>query len=498
MNRGKRLAVAIVAAAGMAGCAAADRQNPWDASSATVFVRFAATQPQCALSDSGEAQQKLALVSSEPPGGMDADLEPLPPFQEECPARHTFLWGGPFTGQEVTYASVPLAPGNYSFGFFDHDAGKAYQGSIDVQYGDDGVFESLMEWRDTLQEQRNLLGFNHKIRGRFASSDDKHFKKFVKELRTIEHLEQKIDKQVKRELRKEQAQQEHRMAHLIGADILMMPGKSDFVRCSTQPTFTKSELESIQEGHAMTKAIFVADSKRTEEKLRRVNELWGVLDRRREVLRAELNRLRNMKRFLRITDHIYHHGNRHVANERRLQRVAGMLNRLDQRLADQRKYRYALLFAQAFFAEDESRQAFHAEEAKDRRKLTVLHEELKGIDARYEVASEGGWRRVALERDRQRCAAAIEDVERWIDRIGDFEEALRNLKDSTSIIHREGSTCVFAMVIDPSKASHLVDAEVRGSLMTIRLQATDSLYVPPSSQVAMAPNPTTDAAGAGN
>ncbi|MHC5109298.1 MAG: hypothetical protein ACYTHJ_05415 [Planctomycetota bacterium] len=381
----------------------------------------------------------------------------------------------------MTHSAVPLSPGGYSFAMFNTDETVAYQGWIDVTKPTDNVIDILKEWRDTVGEQKQWAGFDAMINDHFASTDDKHFKAFMKKIHEIERLERRIDDQVKWEIFWAEQEQEKNANQqpAVNADVLLMPGGHNYFTTSTASTFSEVELASVRSGDPVTKLLFVADPDQTREKLTRVNELWMVLQGRRAVLAQEYKRLEGRKRYFSITDHIYDHNKKFVKNEKRLQNVGVMLERLDNRMVTLRNHRHALQFTAALFSPGEDNSAFNDEVSALNRELVVLQQQKARVDAQFDGTPEDSCVRVALERKRQKFVGAIEDVQRQLGRLNETTMALAKLRESTNVIHRENSLRVLATVVGSDVPAHLANALGRECLMSVRLQNADSMFVPP-------------------
>lgn len=452
---------------------------------AEVCVRFVAPPEPTQLANDGGYGAEARLVVDESYSGFADETCRAGMSAHDSSPYHVALWGGPFCGQDVTYNTVPLTPGPYVFGLFDQERATAYQGWINVNYGDDDILNVLTEWRDTVSEQKQWLGFENKIQGKLSSRDARDFKRFTKELRSIKHLERRLDKAVKAEKCARMADRTRRSDVISDMQVLLMPGTVDFFRPFTRPAFREAELASVRSGGALTKVVLVADYAKSLNKWRRVTDLREDLLRYRSVLREEVQRLEKRKRYYAITDHLYHHDKQFVENERCLQEARGMIRDLDHKTADLRKRGRALMFIAGLFVPDDAFGAFDEEERALRRDRIVLEEEKNRIDQRFADTPEQGCRRVSLERNRQNVIAAIRAID---DDIGQTEEArvaLTSLRESTDIIHRHGTARILtATLFDDGVPSHLADAIERESLMTVRLQTTDSLYTPPETDVA--------------
>lgn len=478
MNRSAVLSGLAAIGLGVIGCSTANSANTWAAHHARVSVRFATPGAISAFAMATPENAEAMLVADSVAGEDSAIWCEHGLNSDAFPSQHAVLWGGPFSGNDVTYASVPLTPGSYTFALFDHEEGAAYQGWIDVHRGGDGLIELLTEWRDTVSEQREWSGFERKIRGDFTSIDDAPFRDFMKELRRIERLERKIDFAVRKEIKKASRNHTGENSPAISADVLLMPGHANFFRSSTQPTFSQAELAAARAGEPVTKVVFVADPTKAAEKLRRVDQVWSSLQRRQNVVTVELNRLKKRHRFYTMTDHLYDHGVKFTKNAQRLQHVEGMADQLDRRMASLNEQRHALLLVHALFSTDPEFDAFGKEEARLLRRRIVGQEEKHQIDLKFDASPENSCRRVSLERQRQRVAARLVDLDERIQRIDNVQVALGQMRNSSSVIHRQGTARVLATLVSAEMPTHLAQAIQRESLMTVRLQSAPTMFVP--------------------
>ena len=385
---------------------------------------------------------------------------------------HAVLWGGKYTGEDVTYDSTPLAPGQYMFGMYDENNGTAYQGWINVNNGGDDYLDLLREWRDTVHAQKVWLGYDTKLSGKFASTDPAHFSWFSKQVRNIKRLENRINNAIEAE-----KWNRVRMAEKFGklfehTDVLLTPSAFDFSHPSTMPAFVVEELDRVRDGYPMTKIITVADYEMSVDRLKHVNDLRNDLEGNRAVFEEEIKRLQRRKNYYTVTDHLYKHDKAFVENERRLQDAVAMINRIDRQLDEHRERTYALAFLAGMFAPDVAREIFDDEEQKLQRDRVVLQERKRQIDLRFDRLPEDSTRRIDVERDRQVIASAIDNVDKRINETSNARVALNTLHDSCAVIHRQGTARVLtASIVDGSLPAYVVDALERDALMTIRLQS---------------------------
>ena len=126
MNRNALLSCLTAMGLGVIGCSTAYRASNWDVHHPKVSVRFASPGATAAFAvatpETGEA---LLAVDSVAAGDFAIQCE-HGLNSDAFASQHAVLWGGPFAGEDVTYASVPLTPGSYTFAGFYHEEGAAY------------------------------------------------------------------------------------------------------------------------------------------------------------------------------------------------------------------------------------------------------------------------------------------------------------------------------------------------------------------------------------
>ncbi|MFQ5493827.1 MAG: hypothetical protein ACE5EX_00435 [Phycisphaerae bacterium] len=472
MTRAKYLTALAVVTAAAAGCSGSKRQSivAMKPDFAHLTVRFVAPQ-EADVTTTEVGQSVHARLASVDPGGGFASPT-MSPF-------HAVLWGGPFNGDNVTFAAMPLEPGPYVFGLFDQDHDAVYQGWMNVNKTGDDTLNLLREWREVVREEQQWLGFEQEIRGTFASRNPKELNVFMKQLRSIQDMEHRLDKAIKAEERDMAKRMKQRNDIVNEAEVLLMPGESQFFRPSTQPTFREAELDAIRGGQPVTKVVMVADYDRSMAKVRRVAMLRRDLQRGRTVAMEEVNRLRRLKGLYGLTDHLYHHDKKFVQTERRLQEGMAMIDRIDQRIDDAERRLHALMFVSGLFAPDASFDAFDAEQRSLQRERVVVERQKRRVDQRIDQLPETSRKRVALERERQTAIGAMEAIDAQIQQLNGARVALNKLRNSTQIIHRFGPAYVLAAsMFDRGMPAYLASAIENEALLTVRLQTTDSLFTP--------------------
>jgi len=406
-----------------------------------------------------------------------------PTTQDPPTPCHVVLWGGPFYGEEVTYRPTRLTAGPYMFGMFDPDRGSAFQGWLAVNNGGDDVLSALNQWRDTVREQQDWLGYEYKTSGKFKCTNHNHFAQFTQEIKSLRNLEAKIQQTIAAEFNYRRQTQWEWNQVLSDAEVLLMPGQVNFFSPSTKPAFSEEEISNLRDGQALTKVVLVGNFERSFEKLNRILDLQDELYRNRSIFTEEAQRLENRRHYLRLTSHLYQYNDKcFVENEQRFQQARGMIAKIDRQLEDYRRQCHALLFVTGLFAPDETFDAFDRQKAALARERVVLNEQKRQLDWQYNQASENSHRRIFVERQRQNVVAEIDKIDNQLGKIDETRVAVNKLRENTDVIHRHGPAQVLAATFVGEEIPALfVNAVERESLMTVRLESADSMFAPGSS-----------------
>jgi hypothetical protein len=460
------------------GCGPAHKSwAPWSypGDQAKVTVRFVAPPEDTRVAE-WTVQRSAKLVSDPAPCNRNAGGFATEDADGDPGSQHVVLWGGQFEGEDVSQGAAELASGSYMFGYFDPDRGAAYQGWIAVNNGGDDVLSALHQWRDSVHEQEEWLAYESKITGKYSSRDPNDFNQFAKQLKSLRQLGAKIEAAIHAETN-DRARMNSEWNQTLGeAEVQLMPGPSHFPQRTTLAAFQDSELSTAKRGQAVTKVVFAGDFARSMEKMDRLAELREEMYRCRSVFGEEVKRLQNRRDYYRITSHLYDHGVQFVENERKMQRVRGLVAQIDKQLTENRRRGHALMFVAGLFSPDEADAAFDREQSALHRDRIVLAEQQRQLDARFNNTSPDNERRVSLERQRQDLMAQIEDIDTQLGQVGKARFAVAKLRGSTGIIHRKGPATVLATsLMDDQLPARLADAIERESMMTIRLQAAEGL-----------------------
>ncbi len=459
---------------------------------ASVGVRFVmATEPERFTDAEGTVETQF--VADQPYSGVGGEGFTGGATEPELDAYHVALWGGPFEGQNVTYHIASLTPGPYTFAFFDRDHGDMMQGWLEVRSTGSGILDTLYQWRNNIPQQKQQLAYDFKISERMKADNPVVFESFARRLRALEELEQRIGVSITSEL-EAQSTRFHKVRDLLHqADILILPGEDTFFRPTTRPALTKEDLTAVRAGGVVSKMVLVADHHDAGWKLRRVNELYGDLTRYRQVLKEEVDRFERRKGMFLLTDHLHNHDRRFVENEMHLQRTLGLIDRVNEQIVDLQGRRTGLAFVTGLFSPSGAVSALDNEERELLRELAVLETEKRHVDWLLNEVDDGSVRRVALERKRQSAIAAIEQGIGQIEKLGEARTILATMTKETDVIHRQGDTrlltTTFLRKNMPFDLRRAVEEE---SMMTVRLQTGDNVFVPTGTAVTTArQGPTT-------
>ncbi len=473
MKFGKTLAVATASLMLVSGCSMHSHfagHNHGRNNQATVTVRIVAPPAPAQLTNFNGSHGNASLVADQ---AYNPFATPgMSPF-------HAVIWGGAYDGQEFTHTPAPLTPGDYTFGVFDQENDATYQGWMTVNNSTDSVLNILHDWRNTIRDEKEWLGFGNKMTGNFSSHDHADFKGFQQELQSLNKLERRIERAMQEEVRAKARRQRYRQEFANETEVLLIPGSSGIFTTSTQSAFSNAEISNIRTGQAMTKVIMVADHAKAVEKLNRINNMRQDLNGCRTILTEQINRLQRRKGLYTLTDHLYNHDQRFIENEMRMQRAQTMVSRINQQMTDYRQQCHALMFVAGLFSTDGSFDAFRDEENALQRERVVLMEQKRQVDMRFERTAPLSANRIVYERQRQNIIAALEGIDNDNSSISSARVALNQLRSTTDIIHRqENARIMTATIFDGAMPTSLADAIANESLMTVRLQGTNAMHTP--------------------
>lgn len=396
-------------------------------------------------------------------------------------AKHVALWGGPFSGRNVTYSLTPLEPGDYTFALLDQDEAKAVQGWIHVTTTGTELVDVLRKWRNDIPEQKQWLAYDFELQNNLQIRDARVFKSFARQLRAFDQLERELDGAIGREMQTQAHSRMRTGGFLHNTEVLLLPGDNSFFRPTTQSAFSQKELDSVRSGDAVSKIVLVADYAKAEWKLRHVHRLADDFQRCKAVFTEEAQRLARRKRYYMLTDHLYHHDRKFVENEMHLQHCLATIDRLNEQIGELRGRRMGLAFVTELFAPDGSFQVLNDEKSDLGREQKVLEAKMHRLNQLFEQANEDSSRRVTIEQDRQWVHRAMEGLNTELARLDEAQNALQTLKDSSRVIHRQGDYRLLASsFVDQNIPFFIRQTIEREALMSIRLQAADNVLVPTS------------------
>ena len=396
-------------------------------------------------------------------------------------SRHVALWGGSFSGRNVTYSLTPLQPGDYTFALLDQDKAKAVQGWIHVTTTGTELVDVLRKWRNDIPKQKQGLAYDFELQNNRRIRNAQVFKSFARQLRAFDQLQRELEGAIDREMQTQAHARMRTGGFLHNTEVLLLPGDNSFFRPTTQSAFTQQELDRVRSGDAASKIVLVADYAKADWKLRHIHRLADDFQRCKAVFTEEAQRLARRKRYYMLTDHLYHHDRKFVQNEMHLQHCLATIDRLNEQIAELRGRRMGLAFVTELFAPDGSFQVLNDEKSDLRREQKVLEAKMHRLTRLFQQANEDSSRRVTIEQDRQWVHRAMEGLNTELARLDEAQDALRTLRDSSRVIHRQGDyRLLAASFVDQNIPFFIRQTIEREALMSIRLQAADNVLVPTS------------------
>ena len=440
-----------------------------------VAVRFARPVEPFINADPNDYDAHLVAFNSDELSAEELSFEGEP----ETAPFHVTLWGGKYNGQEVTHENATLDPGHYTFAFWGNDRAAAVQGWMRVNSADSDLVDVLRKWRASLPVQKKKLAYEFEVYGKLAKNDPALFRSFKKQLRAVDRLQRQIDGVIARELKRSDKSRRRREELIDHAVVQLLPGDTGLFTPTTDPAFRNEDLATVRQGQTVTKLLLVADYEELQWKLQLVNQVGRSLQACKNVLREEVDRLERRKRLLNITDHLNKNDHQFTRNEYNLQQTLVTIGDLNDRIASLREKRVALAFVSELVAPDSSFAPLDDEQRDLMQERVVLEAERARLDTLFAQAAQWGSKRVHLERRRQRALRALEATDAQLEILSDARIAIASLKSSSEIIHRHGgSRLLAASFVGNDIPFRVKEAIEREALMSVRLEAADSLYVP--------------------
>jgi len=392
---------------------------------------------------------------------------------------HVALWGGNFNGQDVTFTAANLNPGHYTFGYWNQDESTAFKGWVRVNSCGNDLVSTLRRWKDQIPKQKNAIAYDFELKGHVTGRDTEPFKSFAKQMRAFDRLQRQIDNAINNELRIQNEMNKQQFTFLNNTEVLLLPGGGDMFHPTTMPAFNEKDLKTVKNGGVMSKLLMVADWENAQARLRQVNRLCNELTACRATLMEEVDRLERRKRFLTITDHIYHHDNKFVQNEMQLQQTLAGIDQLEEQINEMRQRRLALAFTTELVAPDRNFKPLDEEQRDLEQERVVLEAKKQWLDKMFEDTDAKAPRRIALERQRQRVIRAIETADKQFNTLAKAKNIMNQMKNETLVIHRDGDTRLIAATFVSPDAPFLIrDAIESEAMMAVRLQVSDDNLTP--------------------
>ncbi len=425
----------------------------------------------------GNTDATLASVNPSDGSAMPEGFEH--PTGAEGVPHHVALWGGTFNGNDMTHGVASLTPGSYTFAYVDREHDAFMQGWLDVNGRGFDLLDVLYGWQESIPQQKHQLAFDLDLRGAPNSADGEVFNQFATQLQAYDRLERSIDQTIQSELRARTSRTNGWNHFLSGAEVLIMPGGEPVFQATTRPAISRAELASLNEGDSLTKIVLVADYDEAQWKMRRVDSLYNELSRTYTLFGEVADRLERRKGLFLMTDHLYNNDKKFVRNERWLQQTVGAMQQLDQQMSDLRDRRVALAFISELIAPGTQAGALVREQDRLFRERTQFQTEKRQIDTLFADSSPESPMRISLERSRQRLKESLASIDRQLDDLNEARETVASMAESTEILHRQGDTRMLAATfVGETLPFKLRMAVQRESLMTVRVQASQNVFVP--------------------
>ncbi|MCO6437415.1 MAG: hypothetical protein J5J06_10040 [Phycisphaerae bacterium] len=386
---------------------------------------------------------------------------------------HVVLWGKNINGQDVTFTSAPLEPGPYIFRFFDVDDGDIWQGWLSINHTN-GLLDTYRQWRDGVRDYKQWLGYEAGVAGKFDSGDAGDFRQFQKQVRELDRLENRINRAIAQEAA-EQAQFQTALTESFSfADVLLMPGGTEPFFPTTNPTFNNQDLNLVRSGQPVTKVVLAADYDQTMGKLQRLNDLRSDLLGIRNVLQEEAKRLVRRKNYFTVTDHLYHHNQRFVTNEIRLQRTLAQIDRLNDQVADCRERAIGLAFVAEMLTPNDNFNVLDQVKSELDRERVVFDTEMQRLDSLYNRSKVTSANRVALQGERQQTQAMLQNLDQQADAINRAKGTLTTLAKNSTVIFQHGPTrLVSATMVNDNVPVQVANALQQECVLSVRLDHVD-------------------------
>lgn len=438
-----------------------------------VAVRFAVA-PHPRLFTEGQPDNKGLARSPGYNGFVEptANRPPATPF-------HVALWGGPFEGKDVTHGVTFLTSGTYTFAFLDRTRNDMMQGWVAVRDEGSDLVTYMQRWLKGVEHMKQQLAYDFEISGEMGAADQRTLDAFQEQLKALDNLSQRLEKAVEAELHSHSRHWRQVRDVFRSAEIRVIPGREEVFRPATKAAFTQLDMQEVRSGHPVSKIILVADYENARWKLERINALYDDLMRCKRVAEQQADWLERRKGLFLLTDHLHDKGEKYVENEMRLQYTLGMIDRFEKRMYDLRERRMALAFISELVAPNRAFSSLDQEEQQCLHELTVLGVELNRLNRLFEETDENSKQRVTIERNRRRVLVTMEKLEGQIGTLNETRETLLAMAKSTNVIHRAGDDrLITATFLAEELPFHVRRAVEQESIMTVRMEATENLFVP--------------------
>ncbi len=436
-----------------------------------VSVRFVPWSEAAFLDDATRAQ----LTSSAADSSMSADWTP---YDSSVPYHQVNLWGGQFKGGDVTLVSTPLEPGHYTFVSVDGETEPFVQGWVQVRNQGFGFLDTLRRWQHEIPQKKEWVAFQFEQEGGAKRCDNFEFAQWHKQIKALEKLERRIASAIKHE-EAWQMKSWNRQQHFVNeAELLILPGESLFARPTTLSAFNEADIAQVMSGEHVSKAIQVTNYDDVRMQIDFLNRLHSDWRACRNVMTEETDRLEQRKRFMMITDHVYNHGKRFVYNESRLQSALSTIEFVDAEMKALREQQLAIAFAAEVAMPDAWTYVFDNIQHDIEDQQAYTQAKLDRVEMLSNNLDEGSPKRVALHRQMQRYTRQMVLFEDQESQVQQTRVAVHEARNTSEILHRQGDSVMLTAIGQSSLPFHVHRALESDSLMTVRLQASQSMFAP--------------------
>ncbi len=447
-----------------------------------VSVRFGSPPNDIAFAE-GSFDSQTQLVADDAVATDDplAEAEDDATFEGFGTMRVT-MEGEPYNGTDVTETVLKLEPGVYRFSLTEYGFDTPMQGTIQVNPAEGDLVDMFQRWKANIPESKKRLAYRFELDGKTERANKGLLRSLLGQIRAYDSFERQLDDAIQHEARLTEQDRERTHSLLDDAIVHVFADGQPVTGIATRAAFDSHDFDQVRSGESVTKMLLVVDYRDIQMKLELIDQLGRNLQRCRNAARDEARRLEGRKQLYSL---IFKSHDEYLQNEEHLQQALEAVDRLDAQLANLRERRLALAYAGALVAPEQSFRPLDVENRDLEQELTVLRTEKERLDAMFTRTGEINPSRVTLQRRIQQCARAMEDIENQLGTLADARAAIERLRDSTTILRRQGaSRLLAASCIGTEVPCQVRDAVQREACMTIRLETVDGRPVEPQPNLA--------------